>query len=594
MQSVTRALILAASLLAALLIGVGSAAADDGEQAESGDEAHNRSGQPIELVAAIPDDYGHFFAVQWSGGSLRQLRAQLAVRGCIANTIWLYDGGRWHGYNHFDVPAAINSPFIETYGSFVPSGPLWVNCADLTSRLGDPPPASHGLEPENRPIIADIPGEHDQFFPFRWTGGSLYDLYLRLAIAGCIADIIVVNDDRRSAYSRFSVPAAQNRQFVETYARSAPAGALWADCVDLREVLNDPTATDPTIGAALQPTQVIAEIPDEYDRLFPVQYGGGSLYHLKARLATMGCMANTIILHDDGWRAYNQYNVGAVLIQQFADDYAEFVPAGTLWADCINICTYDQLTGTIDAGRQCLSWAETRDRRRFNPEFRIFDDDAPCAQTYHPDVQHAVTQLLPVLPHLCIVRQIVPGGRGFGGGLYHSTGDSGLLLQVLPVITHNAEEGSPAHRVYQQRGEHLLSPSLDAHELCHGQQNYYDVQQDRPGRPVVFDHPSLGWVERGWIYARAIEHMPDAAQEFIKLVGFRRHSNGWSWVLPRGSIFRNIYSISPRELSAELCSFYILNHAGVPDPAVPNMERYLTPEIVEWLEKYMVLRPIEE
>ena len=675
MRSAIGALTLAAALLAALLIGVGLGAADDGERAASSAGA----AQPIELVAAIPDGYGQFFAVQWSGGSLRQLRAQLAVRGCIANTIFLYDDDRWYGYSSFDVPAALNSQFIDTYGSFVPSGTLWSDCADLTSRLGDPPPASDGLDLVNRPIVADIPGEYDRFFPlrwrggslrqlraqlavrgciantivlyddgrwhgyssfdvpaalnsqftetygsfvpsgtlwadcadptsrlgdappasdgldlvnrpivadipgeygrffpFRWNGGSLYDLYLRLAIAGCIADIIVASDDQRSAYSRFSVPGPHNRRFVETYAGSAPVGALWADCVDLREVLGSPTATDATIGSALQPTQVIADVPDEYDRLFPVQYGGGSLYHLKARLATMGCMANTIILHDDGWRVYNQYHVGAALIQQFADDYAELVPAGTLWADCINICTYDAERGTVDAGRQCLSWEETRDENNRTGWFPFpIHNSTLCTDEFHPDVRRHLRPILPLFPNVCIARQLVDSGSGAFG----------TLNRLLPYALHQQsavliyiERGSRAHGAILQ-GNYQGTFAHEAHELCHVQQNYYDVQGYRPGQ-----------VRPGWF----VGYQSDAARRFIELVGFRRLSNSWEWELPSDSIFRNIYSTNPHELSAELCSFYILNQAGVSNPYVPNMERYLTPEIVEWLEKYMVLPPIEE
>lgn len=51
--------------------------------------------------------------------------------------------------------------------------------------------------------------------------------------------------------------------------------------------------------APLQPTQVVAKIPEGYNQLFPLQWGGGSLFQLKSRLATMGCIANTIWNYDD-------------------------------------------------------------------------------------------------------------------------------------------------------------------------------------------------------------------------------------------------------------------------------------------------------
>ena len=58
-------------------------------------------------------------------------------------------------------------------------------------------------------------------------------------------------------------------------------------------------------AAALQPTEVAAEIPDGYGELFPLEWGGGSLLHLKGRLATMGCIADTIWVWDQNkWHPY--------------------------------------------------------------------------------------------------------------------------------------------------------------------------------------------------------------------------------------------------------------------------------------------------
>ena len=49
-----------------------------------------------------------------------------------------------------------------------------------------------------------------------------------------------------------------------------------------------------TSASAIQPTQVIADIPQEYNEVFSLQWGGGSLYQLKQRLATMSCIVDTI------------------------------------------------------------------------------------------------------------------------------------------------------------------------------------------------------------------------------------------------------------------------------------------------------------
>ena len=94
---------------------------------------------------------------------------------------------------------------------------------------------------------------------------------------------------------------------------------------------------------ALQPTQIVADIPEGYDQLFPLRWGGGSLFHLKGRLATMGCVANTLFMyHDERWWAYNQYQIpqSHQTNQEFLEAYAGFVPPTTLWANCYRICEF--------------------------------------------------------------------------------------------------------------------------------------------------------------------------------------------------------------------------------------------------------------
>ena len=107
--------------------------------------------------------------------------------------------------------------------------------------------------------------------------------------------------------------------------------------------------------AALQLTEVVADIPKGYGTLFPLQWGGGSLYQLKGRLATMGCMANTIWLYDNNqWNVYNQYNVSQdnPVIQQFKQQYEQFIPAGTVWADCYNMCGFLEIHNVCHLRKQ--------------------------------------------------------------------------------------------------------------------------------------------------------------------------------------------------------------------------------------------------
>ena len=46
--------------------------------------------------------------------------------------------------------------------------------------------------------------------------------------------------------------------------------------------------------------QAIGNIPAEYNTMFSVEWGGGSLYQLKANLATQGCIVNNIVVTENG------------------------------------------------------------------------------------------------------------------------------------------------------------------------------------------------------------------------------------------------------------------------------------------------------
>ena len=133
--------------------------------------------------------------------------------------------------------------------------------------------------------------------------------------------------------------------------------------------------------------------------------------------------------------------------------------------------------------------------------------------------------------------------------------------------------------------------TTEIHELCHINQHWHWLQQLQANTDT--DYSSI-----------ASYHFNDTySKELIDLVGFTQPSPG-EWKLPIHSVYRDIYSISPYELSAELCSLYLLDAMGEPSDYEFgrytstyseisrrdfNASKYLTPEIVEWLETYMIL-----
>ena len=185
-------------------------------------------------------------------------------------------------------------------------------------------------------VVADIPTEYDTLFELQWGGGSLFQLAGRLASQGCAMNTLWVHDGGQwHPYNRYDVPrdAALIQEFIGRYERALPAGTFYATCADQPD------------AQSLQPTQIVAEIPEEYDTMFELQWGGGSLLHLKGRLATMGCIANNISFSDlttNIRHTYNQYNTRSIdpTNQQFVQTSEAYIPAGAMRADCYRICEF--------------------------------------------------------------------------------------------------------------------------------------------------------------------------------------------------------------------------------------------------------------
>ena len=353
----------------------------------------------------------------------------------------------------------------------------------------------------------------------------------------------------------------------------------------------DDEIAEAVTARALKPTQARADIPEAYNELFTIQWGGGSLYHLKARLATMGCMINTIWVYDTNqWYGYNQYNVPTQLNQPFLTHFKDNIPAGTLHATCIDICTFERYDGTIINNRRCLSFDKLKeDGWFFNLDIQ---DQTPCTDNFHPTVQQKVFPLLPILPNTCIVHEDRRDTTsGVSGTAFIMT-----ITDITPFITLYIHNNN-----YRNRQEfETIKLNVEIHELCHINQYWQWAEQLKAG-----------------VYNKDYDYFEDSfynspqGKEFIQLTDFiltgEDQYGGKQWKLPTSSIYRDIYHINPLELSAELCLMYIMDKIGersnydyqrynrhtnlyidVPIRNI-NVSKYLTPEIVEWLETYMVL-----
>ena len=352
--------------------------------------------------------------------------------------------------------------------------------------------------------------------------------------------------------------------------------------------------------APLQPTQVVAEIPEGYNQLFPLQWGGGSLFQLKSRLATMGCIANTIWNHDDDqWHSYNQYNVPSTLNAAWLAAYGAFVPAGSLFATCFDVCEFNY----FDAPRgdiPCESLADFRESGGLRGLGRYpIDDSTECTDDFDKRVKDHVLPSMPLYPGVCIFRQSAPSG---GGHAYIPL--SALIVggyyPINPGFVVVYKHSSPHQSVEYNRAGAL---GTEIHELCHTNQFYHSVEQMRPDRLIT------GRLITGGSSSTSAWLTTEPGSSFIDLVGFSLDAAG-DWSLLGDSTFRDIYgSDDPLELSAELCMLYFADRMGehsvyavdyVVDGAISRSAtkfdpmRYLTDEIVEWIETWVALPEIAE
>ena len=337
---------------------------------------------------------------------------------------------------------------------------------------------------------------------------------------------------------------------------------------------------------ALQPTQVVAEIPEGYNQLFPFQWGGGSLFQLKSRLATMGCIANTIWNYDGGeWHGYNQYNVPSTLNADWLAAYEEFVPAGSLYATCFDVCEFNY----FDAPRpdqRCISLAEWRAMEAWEGfHAKPIDDSTDCTNDFDERVKEHVLPSMPLYPGVCIMRQKRSSGwiSGSASPPIVSWGGGQYPLYPSYIVTYEPPQYSSS--INAEYGAVLLSTEI--HELCHTNQYHHFAEQMQPDRLIntpLFS-PSVQW------------RTTKSGSSFIDLVGFAQDAAG-DWSLPADSSFRNIYSITPTELAAELCAMYFLDRIGERNvyewwtTEDFDLGRYLTDEIVEWIETWVALPEI--
>ena len=355
------------------------------------------------------------------------------------------------------------------------------------------------------------------------------------------------------------------------------------------------SAQSPPDDASLQPTQITADIPATSQKIFPLRWGGGSLHHFKARLATLGCIVDLIWLHDQtsatGWRAYSQYQIPSPLNQAFLDDFRQHLPAGDLYATCYDPCDFrydgDPPDANIRCGAHPSSFSALERREWAGISFGIGE---PCDDDWHPLVAEYVLPGLPRHPDACIIRTdyCPPLVSGIAApefeSYYHRLSRRRWIEREYPVnasgiivCRQDPATGAPATP--------QAALFIELHEACHLAQSWSVLAWLAPDQPL---QPAAD------PYRNRFEETP-AGLEFERITGFQLRLSRWffrteaDWLLPPGSLWLRVYNPSPIELAAELCAERLARRLGLDSPYAGIEPDVLTPEISAWLDRWLLL-----
>ena len=371
-------------------------------------------------------------------------------------------------------------------------------------------------------------------------------------------------------------------------------------------IAQEPQETTSTQQAPV--AQAIGGIPTKYNTMFSVEWSGGSLYQLKAQLATQGCILNDIIVtEDETTYAYNQYETPSTdqNKQAFLKKYEHFIPAGTLQASCYNICEFRFVDDEDATEQECLSandLAETLigfDDESESSELVVFLDlflsledivSSECSDN-SALYRKEVARLLPVLGDVCVASVDYEDTQIYGAALLLFQHDLNLFkdLSLIPDgddddIEKIAQKQGLKHLqkcfeeydslnkcfaqgalstniqsivVLNQLGEeyditqrvrNIHHFHTEVHEMCHINQYWQGLQSLEQDKLIIGG--------RGYL-----DNIP-SIQELIEIVGFQE-SWGDSYRLPAGSVYQDLYgNDDPIELGAELCNLYLLDKIG--------------------------------
>ena len=303
-----------------------------------------------------------------------------------------------------------------------------------------------------------------------------------------------------------------------------------------------------------------------------VRFGGGSFHQLMGRLAIEGGNVNSLSI---------SRNVLTYRYSETSDNNAAFlkryrtnIPRNQIVnVACVDNCDIVQGPGSREIVR---SRCADRDDYVRKARLRIIQE---CDDRFSPIVRSKVLSRLPIYQDTCISRYSQPSSDN----KYSSAnGFTYAPMQMKNGVMYQGHSSS----IYLNNRKATMK--TEVHELCHVNQMWYTRKMFANNHYV---RTSLGNTDPNQFLNAWYD--TQMARSFIAITdqinsGRKNPLNGYVWSLPSNSIFSSTNNnYSPLELSAELCALYFMQEI---DPsAYANQSRALTPEVVRWIETYIVL-----
>ena len=322
-------------------------------------------------------------------------------------------------------------------------------------------------------------------------------------------------------------------------------------------------------------TQISGTLPEpETEGTAFIQWGGGSLYQLTARLAVNGCDLNLLWVWDSQQERYTAgytFDGPSFLSNTFNTLYKDIITPSTIWIKCIDMINHVYGYGLLSEEEKkevdAVSKGQDLDLNRY---YNLTD----CGDHWRQETREYVLPILPILQNTCLIYldpdKYAGGGANIGG-----------LLFFWKSIAHFTRPSVLVTK-YETATSAL---NVEFHELCHANQSWNVVKYSANYsslKPLTINNTNRVW------------HLSEQGREFIALAGFQKDENGeWSWSLVGDSIYDASmnYTRNPKELSADVCAGYLMKKAQISQDWNRYYEPYLTDEAVEWLERYVFVLP---